>query len=95
MFMSTLAINTRVIRTVIEKQEKSSCGIIEAEMRGKHNKHKGVPAVIKEGVRSHINSIPKVESHYCRAQTKREYIEGTKTIAEFHRDYKLYGIMQK
>lgn len=87
MFMSTLAINTRTIRTVIEKQEKSSSRFPEVEMRGKHDKHKGVPLAIKEAVRSHIKSIPRVESHYCRAQTKKEYIEGSKNIAQLHRDY--------
>ncbi|KAJ8926265.1 hypothetical protein NQ314_021386 [Rhamnusium bicolor] len=38
-------------------------------------------------IKEHIQSIPRVESHYCRAETEREYIEGTKTIADLHRDY--------
>ncbi|KAJ8967717.1 hypothetical protein NQ314_002663 [Rhamnusium bicolor] len=44
---------------------------------------------IKNEVRAHINSIPRIESHYLRAQTCKEFIEGGKTIAELHRDDKL------
>lgn len=35
----------------------------------------------------HINSIPRIESHYCRAHMQREFIEGGYTIAAMHRDY--------
>lgn len=47
-----------------------------------------VNPAIKEGVIAHINSIPRIDSHYLRAQTTREYIEGGKSLAELHRDYK-------
>ena len=33
-----------------------------------------VPEEIKNGVREHIRSIPRVESHYCRANTNKEYL---------------------
>ena len=36
----------------------------------------------------HINSIPRVESHYLRNQTKREYFEGSLNIATLYRLYK-------
>lgn len=35
----------------------------------------------------HINSIPRILSHYLRAQTTREYIDGSRTITEIYRDY--------
>lgn len=38
-------------------------------------------------MRKHIDSIPRIESHYLRTQTTREFIEGGKTIADLHRDY--------
>nr|CAI5856102.1 unnamed protein product [Callosobruchus analis] len=38
-------------------------------------------------VRAYINSILRVESHYCRSNTAKKYIEGGKTIADLHRDY--------
>lgn len=42
---------------------------------------------MKDGVRNHIKSIPRIESHYLRAQTTKEFIDGGKTIADLHRDY--------
>lgn len=41
-----------------------------------------------ESVRVHINSISRIESHYLRANTTREFIDGGLTIADLHRDYK-------
>ena len=43
---------------------------------------------IKDGVIDHINTIPRIESHYLRAQSTREFIEGGKSLADLHRDYK-------
>lgn len=87
-FMSTLGINSRIIRTVIEKQNSMTKGILKQEMRGKHTNHNAVSKDIKEDIRAHINSIPRIPSHYCRAQTKKEYIEGGKSVADLYRDYK-------
>ncbi|XP_028129733.1 uncharacterized protein LOC126888266 [Diabrotica virgifera virgifera] len=88
-FMSTLGITSRTIRTVCEKQkQKQTHGIIANEARGKHKKHKTRDHDILQAIMVHIQSIPRVESHYCRARTQKEYIEGTRTIAELYRDYK-------
>nr|CAI5856904.1 unnamed protein product [Callosobruchus analis] len=86
--MSTLGINARIIRTVVMKEDNSSSGIIDVDRRGKHKKHVAVSDELKNGVRMHIESIPRIESHYCRCQTKRDYIEGGKTISQLYRDYK-------
>ena len=42
---------------------------------------------MKDSLRQHIDSIPRVESHYTRAQTSREYIPGDKSLADLHHDY--------
>lgn len=33
-----------------------------------------VDEAVKESIRTHIKSIPRIESHYCRADTNKEYI---------------------
>ncbi|KAJ8915396.1 hypothetical protein NQ315_008284 [Exocentrus adspersus] len=72
----------------MEKQESNKTnGIIKEDFRGKHTNHVSVDISIRKGVKEHIESIPRIESHYCRADTKREFIEGSKTIADLHRDY--------
>ncbi|KAJ8966377.1 hypothetical protein NQ314_003553 [Rhamnusium bicolor] len=88
MFMAILGIHSKIIRTVQEKQGTLTKGILQAEMRGKHNKHASISDDIKNAVRNHINSILRIESHYCRSETKKEYIDGSKTISELYRDYK-------
>lgn len=50
------------------------------------NKHKINPAV-KAGVKEFIEKIPKIESHYTRANASRTFIEGSKTISSIYRDY--------
>ncbi|XP_045500057.1 serine-repeat antigen protein 5-like [Colias croceus] len=84
MFKNTLDINDRTIRTVTEK---STGGFLKEDQRGKHSKHYTVGDTIKNDIRDHIKSIPRIESHYLRAQTTREYIDGGKTISDLHRDY--------
>lgn len=43
---------------------------------------------IKQFIRDHIKSLPKVESHYLRAQTTRDFIDGSLNIATLYRLYK-------
>lgn len=55
----------RTLRTVIEAKS-SDCGMAPTDQRGKHgNQPKSDPEVL-ESVRQHINSVPRVESHYLR-----------------------------
>lgn len=84
-FKSTLSINDRPIRTVIEKNDM---GFINQDFRGKHLKHKKLDPSMKDYIREHINSIPRIKSHYLRQRTTREFIEGGKTVADLYRDYK-------
>ena len=67
-FKNTLSINDRMIRTVLSKLKD---GFVEKDKRGKHLNHKKLDSDIKDGVRAHINSIPRIESHYLRSQTTR------------------------
>lgn len=86
-FINTLDINDRPIRTVLEKKNKVCENLIENDLRGKHSNHHTVDQSIKDGMRAHIDSIPKIESHYLRANTSRVFIDGSKTVADIHRDY--------
>lgn len=93
-FKNTLGINDRPIRTVIQKLNES--GILEPEKRGKHENHgTKIADELLEGVRNHINTIPRIESHYLRKQTTREYIDGGKTLTDLYNDYKEECIKKK
>lgn len=87
-FKNTLDISDRPIRTSIEKQSGAVGGVLKDDRRGKHKNHKELDAELMKGIRAHIDSIPRIESHYLRANTTRQYICGSKTTADIHRDYK-------
>ncbi|KAK5646174.1 hypothetical protein RI129_004638 [Pyrocoelia pectoralis] len=85
-FMNTLNIGDRLIRTSWKKSK--DCAIIEKDKRGNTNSHQTVEESIKDSVRNHINSFHRIESHYLRAQTSREFIDGSLTLAQMYRFYK-------
>ncbi|KAB0801044.1 hypothetical protein PPYR_05398 [Photinus pyralis] len=84
--INTLGIAERTIRTVIASKA-TGCGIAPADQRGKHSKHRRIDSEILNSIRDHINSIPRIESHYVRSDTSREFIDGGLSIAEMHRHY--------
>lgn len=86
-FKNTLDINDRNIRTVMEKKGKNATAIFDDDQRGKHKNHPTVDVEISNGIKEHIDNIPRVESHYIRADTTRSYIDGSRSLAEIHRDY--------
>lgn len=85
--LNTLGITERTLRTVIEARNYNA-GIAPKDNRGKHGHHKKTVPELVQSVKDHINSIPRIESHYLRANTSREFIDGGLTIAEMHRNYK-------
>lgn len=86
-FKNTLDINDRPIRTVLTKQNKVADTLLEDDLRGKHGKQKKVSEVVRNGIKQFIQNIPKIESHYTRANTSKLFIDGSKTISQLHADY--------
>lgn len=56
------------------------------DRRGVHTQ-RSIPEETKAYKREHINSFPRMPSHYCRSNTKKEYIEPKLTLS---RMYNLY-----
>ncbi|KAG5889349.1 hypothetical protein JTB14_033443 [Gonioctena quinquepunctata] len=83
---ATLDINDRPIRTALSK--KTDNGFLEPDGRGKHGHQPTVDPEIEESIKTFINSIHRIESHYLRPQTTREFIESSKCLADLYRDYK-------
>lgn len=77
-FMNTLDINSRPIRTVVEKQNKVANVLMEGDKRGKHGNQPKIKESVKVGIREFIDSIPKIESHYTRANTSKHFIDGVR-----------------
>lgn len=85
-FKSTLNINDTNITTA--RKKINELGSTEKDKRGKHVENKkAVSEEDKIVVRNHINSYPRIESHYLRSQTKREFIDGSLTLSEMYSMY--------
>ena len=52
-------------------------------MRGKHKK-RFTTEVVKSAVLRHIGNFSSVESHYCRKNTSRKYLELSLNITKMH-----------
>lgn len=62
-------------------------GFVLEERRGKHGHNKKISPELVADIKRHIDSIPRMESHYLRAKTTKEYIAGGKTIKDLYRDF--------
>lgn len=89
-FLHTLNVSDKTVTTALNKL--SASGIVCGDKRGKHMNRKKVPAAIRSSVRDHIMMFPKVESHYCCANSSRQYLESGLSVA---RMYDLYVQHQK
>lgn len=84
-FINTRGICDRQIRTVKKKTDPQ--GFVGNDIRGRHPSRKPTDPLLIESIKEHINSIPRIESHYLRATTSREYISGEKTITDLWKDF--------
>ncbi|KAK3907358.1 Isoleucine--tRNA ligase [Frankliniella fusca] len=86
MFINTLSIPDVWIETTLKKITPTG---LMGDNRGKHdNRLKRIPDATLQSVRDHINLFPKVQSHYTRERTKREYLETH--VFSVERMHKLY-----
>lgn len=92
-FKNTLNITDRMIRTVVNKIDQN--GFLGNDLRGRHDSHNRVDPQLLQDIRDHINSIPRIESHYVRANTSKEFIDGGKTITDLFRDFQERQIEKK
>ena len=56
-------------------------------MRGKAAPANKTPMEIVDKVKQHIDSFPRMESHYCHASSNREYLEPGLNITKMHHLY--------
>ncbi|CAK1601215.1 unnamed protein product [Parnassius mnemosyne] len=84
-FINTLGICDRQIRTVKKKTDPQ--GFLTTDIRGKHVSRQPIDPALIENIKQHINSIPRIESHYLRAATTREYISGDRTLTDIWKDF--------
>ncbi|CAH0403799.1 unnamed protein product [Chilo suppressalis] len=83
-FKNTLSVSERMVYTV---QSKMNEGFMMEDLRGRHNNHKKLNPQLIQDIKTHIDMIPKIESHYVRASTSKQYIGGDKAIKDLYNDF--------
>lgn len=84
-YLSTLCISQKTVYNVHSKMDKET-NTPKPDERGIKSISK-INDADKTFVKNHINSFPRVSSHYCRAKTSREYIQSDLNINKM---YELY-----
>ncbi|XP_076107556.1 uncharacterized protein LOC143075857 [Mytilus galloprovincialis] len=82
-FLSTLDISGRRIQWFFDKKSPQF-----EDKRGRHVKRK-ISDESKDRIRNHINSFPRMDSHYCRSSVKRQYLDPCLSIAKMYELYVL------
>lgn len=83
-FLKTLAISEKVARTAIVKL--SDVGTVELDKRGgRVESLQDRDKFIRQLVDSHIERYPRMESHYCRQNSDREYLSSDLTLSKMHK----------
>ncbi|CAG9839154.1 unnamed protein product [Diabrotica balteata] len=85
MFLNTLSISEKVVRGAVIKKLQSPGGLISSP--GEPISARKLDEEKKRTVMEHINLFPRVESHYSRSHSKRQYLSPELNIAVM---YKLY-----
>lgn len=84
MFLNTLGISEKTMRTSLKNLQES--GVIQPERRGgRPTQRKEKDTEETERIRSHINQFDRVESHYSRANSSKEYLHSDLNLKKMYR----------
>ena len=86
-FLSVLDISEKRISYFHSNLRQAETGVHREKQSG-ISKNKGTPTNKRQDVRDHINSFPRVSSHYCRSDTSREYLEQQLTLPRMYQLYR-------
>lgn len=81
-FLSTLCISSQMIAY---NRKRAENGVRSKAARPPA--HNRICDVARQSVKDHINSFYRIESHYCRSSTQREYLEATLNKTRMFRLY--------
>lgn len=85
-FLSIHGISEKMVRSSVDKV--GATGTVEEEQRGKHRPHNKTPDEKTALIEKHINQLPTVTAHYCRAKSMyRVYLPHGSSKATLYKDY--------
>ncbi|XP_052218286.1 uncharacterized protein LOC127835889 isoform X3 [Dreissena polymorpha] len=85
-FLSTLDVSSRIVSTAHAKQ--TDIGMCADDCRGKHHVRPNKTSELQEQmVKQHIESFPRMESHYRRKDSKKEYLASDLNVVKMYHLY--------
>lgn len=85
LFLNVLNISATTVQTL--KVKKRANLDVGADLRGKTSSN-NVPENLRQTVHTHIKSFPVLESHYCRKDSNKLYLESTLNQSKMYEMYK-------
>ena len=87
-YVKTLDVSQSRI-SYVHNMRKSDTGTPRVNVKlNNENRKRVIPDAQKQSVRDHINSLPTMESHYCRSNSRRKYFESHLNINRLYALYK-------
>lgn len=84
-FLHTLDISERATRTALCKVNEN--GVLEKEKRGGRQRSQDAlekEKQIRDKIAQHIDRFPRIESHYCRAKTTKQYLHSDLSLQKMY-----------
>ncbi|ESO90767.1 hypothetical protein LOTGIDRAFT_163649 [Lottia gigantea] len=88
-FLATLCVSSGPVYTALAEKGEASTFVGE-DKRGHHTSSNKTSEERLDLVRKHIESFPKIESHYTRSDTHRQYLNQDMSISKMYHLYKLH-----
>ena len=82
-FLNTLDVSENVAWKALQK--KNPVGFDVAQQQGLHKNRPHALGEVLSDTENHIKSFPKVDSHYCRKSSIRQYLSPLLSIQEMYR----------
>ena len=86
-FLAALCISNNVVLSAFAGRSEHNTFILR-DMRGHHEPKHKLSAERRQFIKNHIESFPVMESHYCRADTNRRYLEPGLNVVKIYELYK-------
>ena len=86
MFINTFDISKKMIDTALKKVREGD-SVLKDNRGSSKNRPKAIPEETTAAVIEHISMFPKVESHYTRKDSNREYLEEGLSLNSLYRLY--------
>lgn len=87
-FLNTLDVSQNRIYYYYKKKHMKKVGVAKPVIQGNHVKFQ-TPTSVLNKVRDHIKQFPAMDSHYCRANSLKKYLEPSLNLTKMFNMYKI------